>query len=411
MQIIYSLFIFIYSCLVRVGSVLNPKARLFVSGRKDWKRILENRIERNGRYIWFHCASLGEFEQGRPLIEKIREEYKQYKVILTFFSPSGYEMRKNYNGADIVMYLPFDTSANAKKFLDIINPEKVFFIKYEYWYHIISETAFREIPLYLISAVFHEDGIFFKKDLRGKWFKSILMKFDHIFVQDENSANLLRSAGITECTVSGDTRIDRVAAIAFNAKDIPVIEKFKEGYPLIIAGSTWRPDEELLSEYINNHSDAKIIFAPHEVANFNIQRLQQMVKSPSVRLSEANKVDISEYKVLIIDSIGLLSSVYKYGSVAYIGGGFGAGIHNILEPAVFGLPVIFGPNHHKFKEAADLKLLGGAWPVNNFMQLEIVLDQLLNDPPKLSASSGICKNYVLKNIGATNIIIEKVFNN
>jgi len=397
--------------LVRVGSVLNPKARLFVSGRKDWKRILENRIERNGRYIWFHCASLGEFEQGRPLIEKIREEYKQYKVILTFFSPSGYEMRKNYNGADIVMYLPFDTSANAKKFLDIINPEKVFFIKYEYWYHIISETAFREIPLYLISAVFHEDGIFFKKDLRGKWFKSILMKFDHIFVQDENSANLLRSAGITECTVSGDTRIDRVAAIAFNAKDIPVIEKFKEGYPLIIAGSTWRPDEELLSEYINNHSDAKIIFAPHEVANFNIQRLQQMVKSPSVRLSEANKVDISEYKVLIIDSIGLLSSVYKYGSVAYIGGGFGAGIHNILEPAVFGLPVIFGPNHHKFKEAADLKLLGGAWPVNNFMQLEIVLDQLLNDPPKLSASSGICKNYVLKNIGATNIIIEKVFNN
>lgn len=238
----------------------------------------------------------------------------------------------------------------------------------------------------------------------------MLLKFDHIFVQDEKSAQLLRSAGIKECTVSGDTRIDRVADIALRSKDIPFIEKFKEKYPLIIAGSTWKPDEEILSEYINNYSNVKIIFAPHEVSISNIQRLQQMVKSPSVTLSRADITDISDYKILIIDSIGLLSSIYKYGTVAYIGGGFGAGIHNILEPAVFGLPVIFGPEHQKFREATDLKLLGGAWPVNNFRQLESAFNMLLNDPLKLSASSDVCKNYVLKNIGAANIIIKKVFN-
>lgn len=410
MQIIYSIFIYSYAFLIRVASFFNQKARLFVSGRKDWGRGLERRIERDARYIWFHCASLGEFEQGRPLIEMIRENFKQYKIVLTFFSPSGYEMRKNYDGADIVMYLPLDTPANAKKFLDLVRPEKVFFVKYEYWYHFLSETDRREIPLYLASAVFQADGIFFKNDLKGRWYRNMLMKFDHIFVQDEHSAHLLRSAGIKECTVSGDTRIDRVAAIGLKSKDIPVIEKFKEGYPLIIAGSTWKPDEEILSEYINDHSNVKIIFAPHEVSNSNIQRLQQMIKSPSVRLSRADINNISDYKVLIIDSIGLLSSVYKYGSAAYIGGGFGAGIHNILEPAVFGLPVIFGPEHQKFREATDLKLLGGAWPVNNYRQLESALDMLLTDPLKLSASSDICKNYVLKNIGAANIIIKKVFN-
>lgn len=410
MQIIYSIFIFAFTFLIRIASLFNPKARLFIGGRKNWRKILEGRIEKNGRYIWFHCASLGEFEQGRPLIEKIRESFKEYKIILTFFSPSGYEMRKNYNGADIVMYLPVDTSSNASKFLDLVKPEKVFFIKYEYWYHFISGTDRREIPMYLASAVFQADGIFFKNDLKGRWYRSMLLKFDHIFVQDEKSAQLLRSAGIKECTVSGDTRIDRVADIALRSKDIPFIEKFKEKYPLIIAGSTWKPDEEILSEYINNYSNVKIIFAPHEVSISNIQRLQQMVKSPSVTLSRADITDISDYKILIIDSIGLLSSIYKYGTVAYIGGGFGAGIHNILEPAVFGLPVIFGPEHQKFREATDLKLLGGAWPVNNFRQLESAFNMLLNDPLKLSASSDVCKNYVLKNIGAANIIIKKVFN-
>ena len=380
MQIIYSIFIYSYAFVIRIASVFNPKARLFVSGRKGWRRFLESRIERNDRYIWVHCASLGEFEQGRPLIEKIREYFKQYKIVLTFFSPSGYEMRKNYDGADIVMYLPLDTSANAKKFLDLVRPVKVFFIKYEYWYDFLSEIDRREIPLYLASAVFQADGIFFKNDFKGRWYRNMLLKFDHIFVQDENSAQLLRSAGIKECTVSGDTRIDRVAAIALKSKDIPVIGKFKEGYPLIIAGSTWKPDEELLSEYINYYSNVKIIFAPHEVSDSNIQRLQQMIKSPSVRLSRADINHISDYKVLIIDSIGLLSSVYKYGVVAYVGGGFGVGIHNILEPAVFGLPVIFGPEHQKFREAADLKLLGGAWPVNNYRQLESALNMFLMIP-------------------------------
>lgn len=411
MQFIYSSFILAFRFLLGIAWLFNQKARLFVCGRKGWKEALEDRIEKDARYIWFHCASLGEFEQGRPLIEMIRSSYKQYKIVLTFFSPSGYEMRKNYDGADIVMYLPVDTHANAKIFLDIIKPEKVFFIKYEYWYFFLLETHRRGIPLFLASAVFHADGIFFRKNFIGKWFRRILMKFDHIFVQDDKSAQLLRTAGITECTVSGDTRIDRVAAIARNAKDIPFIERFKDRSPLIIAGSTWKPDEDLLSGFINNNSNVKIIFAPHEVSNANIQRLQQMLKAPSVRFSKINDIDIIDYKILIIDSIGLLSSIYKYGSVAYIGGGFGAGIHNILEPAVFGLPVIFGPNHEKFKEATDLKLLKGGWSVKNSKQLENVLNILLNNPAKLSASSEICKNYVLKNIGAASIIINKVFNN
>ena len=411
MKVFYISFIFVYRSFIRVASLVNPKARLFVRGRKDWKETLKGRIDEDASYIWFHCASLGEFEQGRPLIERIKESYNQYKIVLTFFSPSGYEMRKNYDGADIVMYLPFDTSSNAKKFMDIVKPEKIFFVKYEFWHFFISEANRRQIPLYLVSAVFHANGIFFKKDIIGEWYRRILRKFDHIFVQDNNSVKFLREAGITKCTVSGDTRIDRVAAIARDAKKFPVVERFRGNYPLIIAGSTWKPDEELLTEYINNNREVKIIIAPHEVSNANLQRLQQMIKVKSVRFSKVNNIDITDYKVLIIDSIGLLSSLYRYGSLAYIGGGFGAGIHNILEPAVFGLPVIFGPVHEKFKEATDLKLLNGAWPVENFRQLENVLNLLLNNPDKLSSSSAICKNYILKNIGATTIIIKKVFNN
>ncbi|NLB25147.1 MAG: 3-deoxy-D-manno-octulosonic acid transferase, partial [Bacteroidales bacterium] len=243
------------------------------------------------------------------------------------------------------------------------------------------------------------------------WYRDMLIKFDHLFVQDEKSVQLLREAGINRCSVAGDTRIDRVVAIAGDAKNIPLIEKFKGKSLLIVGGSTWKPDEDLLSKYINSSKDVKIIFAPHEVSETNIKRLQKIIEVPSVRFSKSDIKDIANYKVLIIDSIGLLSSIYKYGSVAYIGGGFGVGIHNILEPAVFGLPVIFGPNHEKFKEATDLKALKGAYPVNNFRQLENVLNMFLNNLSALLTASDICRSYILKNIGAANIIINKVFNN
>lgn len=411
MKFIYFAVILIYNFLIKITSVFNKKAKQFISGRKDWAKILGSKVDKNGRYIWFHCSSLGEFEQGRPLIEIIKKKYKQYKIVLTFFSPSGYEMRKNYDGADIVNYLPVDTPENAKIFLDLIKPEKVFFIKYEYWYFFLSEIAVRKIPLILVSAVFHTDGIFFKKNFIGRWYRDMLIKFDHLFVQDEKSVQLLREAGINRCSVAGDTRIDRVVAIAGDAKNIPLIEKFKGKSLLIVGGSTWKPDEDLLSKYINSSKDVKIIFAPHEVSETNIKRLQKIIEVPSVRFSKSDIKDIANYKVLIIDSIGLLSSIYKYGSVAYIGGGFGVGIHNILEPAVFGLPVIFGPNHEKFKEATDLKALKGAYPVNNFRQLENVLNMFLNNPSALLTASDICRSYILKNIGAANIIINKVFNN
>ena len=411
MKFIYFAVILIYNFLIKITSVFNKKAKQFISGRKDWAKILGSKVDKNGRYIWFHCSSLGEFEQGRPLIEIIKKKYKQYKIVLTFFSPSGYEMRKNYDGADIVNYLPVDTPENAKIFLDLIKPEKVFFIKYEYWYFFLSEIAVRKIPLILVSAVFHTDSIFFKKNFIGKWYRDMLIKFDHLFVQDEKSVQLLREAGINRCSVAGDTRIDRVVAIAGDAKNIPLIEKFKGKSLLIVGGSTWKPDEDLLSKYINSSKDVKIIFAPHEVSETNIKRLQKIIEVPSVRFSKSDIKDIANYKVLIIDSIGLLSSIYKYGSVAYIGGGFGVGIHNILEPAVFGLPVIFGPNHEKFKEATDLKALKGAYPVNNFRQLENVLNMFLNNLSALLTASDICRSYILKNIGAANIIINKVFNN
>ncbi len=411
MKFIYFAVILIYNFLIKITSVFNKKAKQFISGRKDWAKILGSKVDKNGRYIWFHCSSLGEFEQGRPLIEIIKKKYKQYKIVLTFFSPSGYEMRKNYDGADIVNYLPVDTPENAKIFLDLIKPEKVFFIKYEYWYFFLSEIAVRKIPLILVSAVFHTDSIFFKKNFIGRWYRDMLIKFDHLFVQDEKSVQLLREAGINRCSVAGDTRIDRVVAIAGDAKNIPLIEKFKGKSLLIVGGSTWKPDEDLLSKYINSSKDVKIIFAPHEVSETNIKRLQKIIEVPSVRFSKSDIKDIVNYKVLIIDSIGLLSSIYKYGSVAYIGGGFGVGIHNILEPAVFGLPVIFGPNHEKFKEATDLKALKGAYPVNNFRQLENVLNMFLNNPSALLTASDICRSYILKNIGAANIIINKVFNN
>ena len=411
MILLYKIGIFFYTFFIRITALFNEKARLWIKGRKNWRRRLAEKTDKNARYIWFHCASLGEFEQGRPVIEEIKKQFPEYKIALTFFSPSGYEIRKDYPLADIVAYLPPDTKQNAKIFLDIIQPEKVFFVKYEYWYYYISELNKRAIPLYIISAIYRENQSFFKATPWGKWYRKMLFQFEHIFVQNETSARLLTNLGIQNFTVAGDTRFDRVASIATGSKKIPIVEKFKGNSPLVVAGSTWKPDEELLVAFINQNPGTKFIIAPHEVSAANINRLHQMLKTPAISFSKIENADVEKYQVLIIDSIGLLSSLYRYGNIAYIGGGFGVGIHNILEAATFGLPIIFGPNYQKFKEAVDLIHLGGAFSISDKETLEQSLSTLLADNNALKKASEFSRNYVAKNVGSTRLIIKKVFNN
>ena len=409
MTFLYQVGIFFYSAFIQFISVFNEKARLFVQGRKNWQANLKSKIDTGAKYIWFHCASLGEFEQGRPVIEELKNQFPEYKIVLTFFSPSGYEIRKNYPLADVVTYLPIDTKSNATAFLNMVNPEKVFFVKYEFWYFYISELKKRNIQLFIISAIFRENQQFFKETPVGKWYRKMLFKVEHFFIQNEKSGELLKAVGISNFTVSGDTRFDRVATIANSAKEIPVVEKFKGDSLLIIAGSTWKPDEELLAEFINQ-SGLKFIIAPHEVSEGNINRIHQLLKKPAISFSKVTESEIDRFQVLIIDSVGLLSSLYRYGNLAYIGGGFGVGIHNILEAATFGLPVIFGPNYKKFKEAVDLTNDGGAISISNFDELRQALINLINDEIKRNKGSEICRNYVAKNVGSTQIIIKKVFN-
>lgn len=410
MTILYSAGIFFYFILIKIASLFNEKAKQFVNGRKNWKSNLQNKIDKNAQYIWFHCASLGEFEQGRPVIEEVKNKFPEYKIILTFFSPSGYEIRKNYDGADIICYLPIDTKKNAKEFIAVVKPEKVFFIKYEFWYYYINEIRKQNVPLYIFSAIFRKNQHFFKNTPWGKWYRKALFKFEHFFVQNKESAQLLKTIGLSNISVAGDTRFDRVASIAKVAKKIPIVDKFKNNTPLIVAGSTWRPDEELLVEFINQSKNTKFIIAPHEVTDSNINRVLQLLKRPAISFSNINEKDIHNYDVLIIDSIGLLSSLYQYGSIAYIGGGFGVGIHNILEAATFGMPIVIGPNFKKFKEATDLSSQGGVFSITNYDELKRRFDQLITDKILLKTTSNICENYVAKNVGSTKFIIKKVFN-
>lgn len=410
MIFLYNIGILLYSLTVRIASPFNKKARLFVRGRKNWKKNLPQKIEKDSKYIWFHCASLGEFEQGRPLIEEIKEKYPAYKIILTFFSPSGYEIRKNYPLADCVLYLPPDTRQNAKTFLNIVKPEKAFFVKYEYWYHYINQLKKQEIPLFLISGIFREKQVFFKNNFWGKWYRKILCQFNHFFVQNNKSGIMLNNIGLTNYSVSGDTRFDRVAAITRQAKELSLVNKFKGKSKLVVAGSTWKPDEEIIATFIHKNPDVKFIIAPHEVSQANINRLSQLLKNKAILYSTAANAAIETSQVLIIDSIGLLSSLYRYGDIACIGGGFGVGIHNILEAATFGLPVIFGPNYKKFAEAVDLVALGGAFPVKNQAEFDQILKSLLTEKKKQAAAAQASKKYVEKNVGATKFIIKKVFN-
>ncbi len=410
MAFIYQVGIIIYGILIRFASVFNNKARLFVKGRQNWESKLKNQILIGHNYLWFHCASLGEFEQGRPLIEEIKSMHPDYKIILTFFSPSGYEIRKNYSGADIICYLPLDTKKNARLFLEIVQPTKAFFVKYEFWYNFLTETNRKNIPIFIISGIFRKSQLFFKTNFIGRWYKKVLSKPTHFFIQDDESGQLLTQNNITNFTKTGDTRFDRVLQITESVKKIPIVEKFKGYLPLIIIGSSWKPDEEIVTNFINQSKSTKFIIAPHEVNEGNINRILKLLKVPTAKFSQVNEQEIDNISVLIIDSIGLLSSLYQYGDIAYIGGGFGVGIHNILEAATFGQPVIFGPNYKRFKEANDLIFLKGAFSIDNYSALKKVFDLLLNDAKKLKNTSQICTDFIKHNVGATGLIIKKVFN-
>lgn len=380
----------------------------------QWKTnaTLREKIDRNAKYIWFHASSLGEFEQGRPMMEKIKAEHPGYKILLTFFSPSGYEVRKNYNGADVICYLPFDTPYRVKKFVNLANPAIAVFIKYEFWGNYLCELKRREIPVYIISAIFRPDQLFFQ--WYGIPYRKMLTCFNHLFVQDQRSKALLEEYGITNVTVTGDTRFDRVLDVRRQAREISVVERFvknEKGEQMLtlVAGSSWPQDEEILLRYFNEHPEMKLIIAPHEIHREHLMYIESLLKRPSIRLSEAaGDSNLSGKDCLIIDSFGLLSSIYRYGQIAYIGGGFGAGIHNTLEAAVYGLPVLFGPKYHKFKEAKDLIAVGGGFSVSDEKAFCAQMDELLTYHEVLEASGKAAGDFVKKNAGATDQVLQEL---
>jgi 3-deoxy-D-manno-octulosonic-acid transferase len=356
--------------------------------------------------IWFHCASLGEFEQGRPLIETIKKSYPSYKILLTFFSPSGYEVRKDYPLADYVYYLPADTRRNARKFVQIVRPRLVFFIKYEFWFNYMNELYKQKIPYFMVSVIFRPSQHFFR--VWGRWFRRQLRKITFLFVQDEGSLELLDRYKLYHADMIGDTRFDRVAELAETEKDFPVISEFAKDTPLMVAGSTWPADEEKLAGLMEKTSEMKIVIAPHQVGAEHIAQIKKNFEKFGVEVySEAEKSDSGKARVLIIDGIGFLSYLYRYATIVYIGGGFGAGIHNLLEAATYGKPVIFGPNHEKFKEAADLIEKGGGFVIHNTDDLVAVSSSLLNDRAHLDKSSAVAEAYVKEHTGATQKVLDK----
>ena len=409
MPIVYNIVIKAYFLLVLLFSIFNQKAKFWISGRKKWQE--KYKVKPTTSKVWFHFASLGEFEQGKPLLQYFKNNYPAKEIIITFYSPSGYEVRKNTNLADYILYLPLDTPKNAKEFLDIFKPEIAFFNKYEYWYHFFKETRNQQIPLYITSAIFREKQIFFK--FYGGFFREILSCVTHFYLQDQNSAQFLKSIGFNNYTITGDTRFDSVSQIAKNKKDFPEILKFKQENNLFIGGSTWPEDEELIAKFIKSYpSNWKFIFAPHEISENKLVALEGLLNQKSIRYSKIDDhTDIAALKILIIDNIGLLSSLYAYADIAFIGGGFGAGIHNTLEAAAWGLPVIFGPNYQKFDEAKSLIEKKAGFGISNFEELEQVLTNLIKDSGFRKTTGQLAKDFVEQNIGATQKIMQEVYKN
>jgi len=400
--IIYNLFISLYYWIVRLVAAWNPKAEAWIRGRKHWRTDLIQQVDNSYRWIWVHCASAGEFEQGKPVIEKLKQTYPDHKILVTFFSPSGFNTGKKYKHADAICYLPLDTNSNANQFLDILNPKLVIFIKYDYWYHHLKAVRAREIPLLLVSAIFRDSQPFFK--WYGGLHRKILTFFSHLFVQDVASKDQLQSIGISHVTVSGDTRFDRVAAISTTFSEVEYIRNFINNSKALVAGSTWPEDEAMLKQALLNLEPIKLIIAPHEINRMHIDNLLKLFPN-ALKYSEAVNKELAQYPVLIIDNVGMLSRLYYYADITYIGGGFNkSGIHNTLEAAVWGKPVLFGPNYQKFKEARDLIQRKAAFSVSNATNLTNILTNLLNNKDKLKESSLSAQAYVQEQKGATETI-------
>jgi 3-deoxy-D-manno-octulosonic-acid transferase len=405
MRLIYSIGIVLYGLLLRILAPFHTKARLMVKGRKDWYSEMKQTVDSSQKHIWFHFASLGEFEQGRPVLEAVKNNYLDHKIIVTFYSPSGYEIRKNTNLADYVFYLPYDTAKNARLFLDLVNPRFVLFTKYEYWYYFFEGLHKRAIPLYLISAIFRPEQIFFQA--YGTLFLKILSYVTYFFVQNEESVHLLKEFGIRNASLAGDTRFDRVVNLPKNRQMVPEIVQFIGDSPILVAGSTWPEDEQILRELFQDYSNYKLILAPHEINESHLTGIFNLWPA-ALRFSKMTTYSatvIAESNVLVIDNIGMLSSLYGYGQMAYIGGGFGVGIHNTLEAATYGIPVIFGPNFKKFQEAKDLVENGSGFSIANSKELKSVFCTL-QDQSACQEAGKLARAYVLQKAGATQIIMK-----
>lgn len=401
----YNIVIYIYLIGVAIASCFNKKVKKMWAGERQALKVLREKVDPNARYIWFHAASLGEFEQGRPLMEYLRKTHPEYKILLTFFSPSGYEVRKNYEGADIICYLPLDTIRNARRFLRAIKPVMAFFIKYEFWYNYLHILQHRGIPTYSVSSIFRPDQIFFQ--WYGKGYGRVLKCFTHFFVQNIESKNLLAKLDIHDVEVVGDTRFDRVLQIKEASKQLPIVEKFTENTSKVfIAGSSWLPDEEVFLKYFNLHKDWKLIVAPHVIGEDHLAQIFELLKGRRVvRYTEATEENVKEAEVLIIDCFGLLSSIYHYGTISYVGGGFGVGIHNVLEAAVWDIPVIFGPNNKRFQEAQGLIMAGGGFEINDYQSFRDLMMRFETDEMFLQTSKKHAGEFVKGRAGATEKIM------
>ena len=417
---IYNIVIYFVLWGIAIASLFNEKVRKMWRGEREAFKILKQKVDPNAKYIWFHAASLGEFEQGRPLMERIRKDYPQYKILLTFYSPSGYEVRKNYEGADIICYMPVDTRLNAIRFLRLVRPVMAFFIKYEFWSNFLHILKHRNIPTYSVSSIFREDQVFFK--WYGRSYAGVLKCFTRFFVQNEESKRLLEGIGITAVDVVGDTRFDRVLQIKEAAKQLPICEAFRTGvassqsadvphhdFKVFVAGSSWPPDENIFIPFFNEHKDWRLLIAPHVIAEEHLKLILSLIKGKKVvRYTQTTPEEAAEADVLIIDCFGLLSSMYNYGDVAYIGGGFGVGIHNTLEAAVWNMPVIFGPNNKKFQEAQGLLKSGGGFEINTYKDFSGLMSSLMNDETFLKQAGDKAGTYVAHLAGATDKVLASV---
>ncbi len=403
MSLLYTLAIRVFGLLAWVAARFRRAARLWVEGRRDWHRRLREDIREKENLVWFHAASLGEFEQGRPIIERVREEYPDHPILLTFFSPSGYEVRKDFDKVDYVHYLPLDTPGNARKFLDVVQPKLAVFIRYEYWYNFLRAMFRRDIPLVMVSSIFRKNQIFFRPYVG--WSRNALRRISHFFVQNQESLVLLESIGVRNKDLSGDTRFDRVWDAAQEKREFPLVERFLAGRTCLMAGSTWPFDDQLLKEIVPAFPDLKVVIVPHHVDEANIRRITDLFEEKMALYTQGEDQDLEDRQVLVVDTIGMLTYLYRLADLTYIGDGFGAGIHSIMEPAAFGMPIFFGPNYHNFQEAVDLVERRGVFAVNDQKELMEGIRRFADDERARQAVGQICREYIQEKKGATDRVM------